>query len=565
MQETERQRLDARLKELRGVRSGFDVHWKDICEQILPYRPKWNVRSDTNTATSLNNSLVNSTPVRVLRTLSAGLMAGITSPSRQWFNLTTSDPALKEIHRVSVYLDEAEKILSEVLIKAQFYQALADGVYPDLGLIGTAVIFAEEDEETEVRFESLPIGEFYLDVDKRGDVDTCFRVRGMTVRQVVQKFGLSKVCATTKSAFDQGNYSQVVEVVHAVFPNEDWTPGRALKTKAQWASKWWETNDDRPDSFLREGGYDEFPALAPRWNVRAGEAYGRGSPGWEARGDCKALQHLEKNLAKLVDKSADPPLKASNPLKQARPSLLPGDVTYGVSPNASMLEPIMQVHPSSIMAVEQHIQRHETRIERAFFVDLWMALLHDDRAQRATATEVEATRQEVMLQLGPLLENLNNGLLEPAIERTYAILQRNGVLPDPPPELEGTEITVDFISVLHQAQQMTGLTGIRELVRSVMELVQAGKSNALDKLDEDGIVDELVTILGVPAKLVMSEDEVEKMRRAKAEQAQAAQQGEAMLKMTEGAKNLSAADPAKLKELGGMLPPAAAAQGGIPQ
>jgi len=564
MAETERQRLDRRYADLKKVRYSWETQWRDICDQVLPYRARWS-KEELNKGEARDTKLINNTPARSLRILAAGLMAGITSPSREWFHLATSDKALSEKHGVRKYLDEVERIMREVLAQSGWYQALADGVYRDLGLIATAAVFLEESEDTRVRFETMTIGEYYLDVDKHGNVDTVIRERPMTIRQLVQRFGIENVSGQSRRSWKNGDRGSVVTTLQCVYPNDEFTEGRLGAGGQEFASRWWEKGAPEADGFLHEGGYEEFPVLAPRWNPRAGEVYGRGGPGWESRGDCKALQHLEFRLTRLVDKSTDPPMKASDAMRSARASLLPGDLTYLPAGAGHVFEPAMQVQAQSIVALQQHIERHETRVEEAFYVDLWMAMLADDRSQRATATEVEARRTEVMLQLGPLLENLNHGLLEPCITRTLAILQRQGELPEPPEELINTDgaVRVEFISVMHQAQKMTGIAGVRELVMQASALAQAGRPDAIDKLNVDAIVDELADMLGVKPELVLSDEQVAEIREAKAKQEQAAQQGDAMLAATEGAKNMSQSDPQKVADMAGMLAPAAAAQGGL--
>jgi hypothetical protein len=336
----------------------------------------------------------------------------------------------------------------------------------------------------------------------------------------------------------------------------------------QFRSIWYEETAN--EGLLRSSGYPEFPVLVPRWNVRPGDVWGRG-PGWEVLGDCKALQHLEIQKAKLIDKTVDPPMKAAGLIHGA--SLLPGELTAFANGQTGVFEPAIQIPPQAHAAVREHIAEHVQRIEMGFFVDLWLAMLNDQRAQRPTATEVEATKQEVMLQLGPVLQSLNHDLLDPLITRVISILNRKGLLPKPPDELVEAQlqditgqhgpVQVEFISVLHQAQKMTGIVGLRELIGAVTTLVQAGKTGALDKINEDAFVDEIADNLGVKPELVYSADEVEKKRAIANEQQQAQAQGQAMLAATQGAKNLGQTDPQNLRELATMLTPAAAAQSGM--
>lgn len=554
--ETKREKLDRRLHELKQARYPYETIWRDTCDQFLPYQARW-TPSDFRNPKPRPTEHINNTPLEAQRILAAGLMAGITSPSRIWYHLTTADKQLDDKHRVRRYLNLCEEIQREHLAQGRFYQSLADGVYQHLGVIATGAMFCEA-RPFGVRFEPMVIGEYFLDVDHENEVDTCFRVRMMTAHQIAGQFGLEGCSDQVKQAISAGRHGQAFQVCHAVYPNNEYLPTRADAFGKRWASDWWEVGNTK--GFLRSGGYEEFPVMAPRWNGQSGEAYGNGSPGWIARGDCGGLQHDEDRFARLVDKVADPPMVGVGHVEA--PSLLPGSLT--LVKEAGDFRPAMQVAPAAMEAIATRIERAEQRVNRAFYVNLWLALLSDQRAQRPTATEVEARRDEVMLQLGPLLENLNNGLLEPAINRSFAILQRQRLLPDPPPELQGTEgaVRVEFISVLHRAQKMTGIVGLREFVALVREIAGSGKPEVVDKVNADALMDELTAILGIKPEIVLSEDQVQTVRHAKAQQQSAAQQGQAMLAATQGARNLAGVDPQKLSELATAVAPAAAAQAG---
>ena len=175
--------------------------------------------------------------------------------------------------------------------------------------------------------------------------------------------------------------------------------------------------------------------------------------------------------------------------------------------------------------------------------------------------EVDSIREK-LLQLGPLLESLDNGLLEPLIERVFAVMERAGKLPEPPDEMleVGASIKIKFISIMHQAQQATGLGALRTLVAEVGALSEL-KPDILDKIDLDAVADEMAKITGVPPNVMVSDADVEEVRQARAQAEQANREGQALLSATEGAKNLQGADPQQLSDVMGMLSPAAAAQG----
>lgn len=559
--ETRRQRLESRLGQLKTARSSWEPGWRDIGEQLVPYRLQLHRGTQRPSGGRRDSGIFNSRPQLALRTLAAGMMAGITSPARDWFRLTTSDPALADSKPVRVYLDACHERISGALHGSNFYKALASGLYPDLCAIGTGAMFFDEGPGGKLRFRSIPVGEYWLEVNHEGVVDTFFHERAWTVRQLVSRFGLHRVSARARQAHDDGKLDTLATVVHAVVPNDAQQPHTITPKRAAFpfASLWWERGDERPDQFLEQSGYSEFPVLAPRWAALTTDAYGRG-PGWDVLGDCRMLQHHEQRRLQLIDKLTNPPLRAVGDIKRA--SLLPGDITHVPRGEGATVEPIIEIPPQALAVIADQIALVESRISEGLFAHLWNMLLDDDRNQRPTATEVEAKRQEVALMLGPLLEGLNTELLEPVVERAFAIMARNLSLPPPPEELRrGGEIKIEFISIMHAMQQTGGLVGIRTLMGEIGLIAQV-KPDALDKIDADVIVDELGKITGVRPDAILSNDEVASVRRMRAAQQQASEQGQAMLAATQGARNLGSVDPAKLSEVAGMLAPAAAAQGG---
>lgn len=555
--ESKRERLQARLAELKAERSNWEPVWKDLGEQFA-FPVITDPRSQRNRGEKRDSKILNSKPLRAARTLEAGMMAGITSPARDWYRLATFDERLEDVKPVRQWLDDCHAILSSALQRSNFYDALAGGLYPGMVRSGTGAMFHEELPGGEMTFRPLQVGEFWLDVNDKGRVDTCFREIAMTVRQIVAKFGLANVSPGVREAYSNNKLGMAFVVTHAVYPNSDYAEGAVGPDGMRWSSCWYDANDPDKAKFLHEGGYNEFPVHAPRWGAANSDAYGRG-PGWECRGDCRMLQHHERRLMAMVDKIVDPPMRASGQI--ARTSLLPGDVTFVPSGQGGSFEPAVIIPPAAVEVMRERIAEVEDRISQTMFEHLWNLLIADERNQRPTATEVEAKRQEVMLMLGPLLESLNNELLKPVIERAFAILDRNGLFPEPPDELDGQEVKIEFISIMHQMQQATGLVSVRTLVDEVAAIAQM-RPDVLDKVEFDVVVDELARITGIRPDAILSQEEVERVRKVRAQQAMQQQQDQAALAATQGLKNLSGVNPTQLSDLAGALSPVAAAQGG---
>jgi hypothetical protein len=534
-----RQRYLRRWDSLKAERSGWIDHWRDIAENTRPRSFRYLANDRTRAGTKKNQKIINGKPIWALRTLAAGMMAGITSPSRPWFRFTSGDPTLSDSQAAKEYLGALEEKVREALQKSNIYNALHQ-VYSDLGGIGTSTLYIEEDSEDVMRAYVFPVGQYCLANSARHAVDTVYRELSMTVGQLVEQFGEAKCSDGVREKYSRGQINDWVEVLHIIEPNRKFIAGKLGPVGKKFASCWMERAGSDDLGFLRESGYEEFPIMAPRWETTGEDIYGS-SPGMDALGDCKALQLAEKRKAQAIDKVVTPPMVGPAELANRKISLLPGDTTYlGNMSAGSRFMPAYEVNPNAVATIGMEIRENEIRIDRAFFADLWLMLSQSDGVK--TATEIVERREEKLLQLGPVMERLQDELLEPLISRVFAILQRKQLLPPPPEELQGREVRVEYISIMAQAQKLLGTTGIERVTGYVGNLAAVAGPSALDKLDIDQAIDEYATMNGVPPDMIRSDEDVAAMREQRAQ----AQQKQAQLEQAQvaaaTAKDLSQAD-----------------------
>jgi len=538
MKETSRSKYVKRWGDIKDERSSYFGHWQELSEYILPRRGRFLV-SKRNDGSKKNSKIIDSTATMAVRTLAAGMMSGITSPARPWFRLTTPDPDLMEVSEIKSWMFQVERRMTDIFARSNLYNSLQT-VYEELSVFGTGAMLIQEDYHDVIRCFPYTAGEYGLQLSDRLAVDTFYREFQLPVTQVVEWFGYENCSSRVRDMFNSGQLDKWIDIMHAVEPNKDRDPKFKDNDNMAYKSCYFEKTCNE-DKMLSSSGYEEFPIVAPRWHVTGVDIYGR-SPAMDVLGDVKALQIEQKRKAQGIDKMVNPPMQAPHSLRGQTASVIAGGLTY-VDPmqgaGAGGFRPTYEVNPR-LGELQQDIQETQYRIQQGFYSDLFQMMTMSDRRQ-ITAREIDERHEEKLLMLSPVLERLHTELLDPLVDRTFNIMLRNGLIPEPPEEIQGEDLKVEYISLMAQAQRAVGTGAIERLAGFVGNL-SAAKPDVLDKFDADQSVDHYAEMLGVPPKIVVSDDDVESIREARAQQIQQQQMMEQAQQGVQAAKVMSDTD-----------------------
>jgi hypothetical protein len=246
----------------------------------------------------------------------------------------------------------------------------------------------------------------------------------------------------------------------------------------------------------------------------------------------------------------NPPLKGPSSLRNVPVSSLPGGLNlYDGEAAAGKLEPVYTVNPQ-LADLTNDIKAVTGRIDDAFHVNLFMAISNMEGIQPKNQMELNERRQESLLQLGPVLQHLHGELLDKVLDRLFDQCVKADILPPAPPELQGVPIKPRYISALAMAQRAVATTGIRT-VAEFTGAVAAIVPDVTDKFDADQAVDEFANAIGVPPRVIRSDDDVAKRREARAAEMQKQQAMAAAQMAAQGVKDLSGpVDPTSLLKAG---------------
>ena len=549
-----RQRCEARFTSLDSERYSWWTHWSEIAKYILPRRYVWlttNRQNSYERGAPINQAILDNTATRAARNCSAGMMAGITSPSRPWFRLTSPDKTIADDPDVKLWLEEVQSRMLRVMATSNYYVA-KHTQYFDLVVFGTAPMLIYEDKETVIRCYNPCAGEYYVASGPKLSINTFAREFPFTVAQCVEEYGLENCSQTVKSGWTTRGamLDQEVTIRHLIEPNPEFVEGSntvgdsGLMRSFKFREVYYERNA-QAGKYLRIQGFFVQPFSCPRWDVASNDSYGR-SPGMDALGDVKQLQLEQKRKAQAIDKFVNPPMVADVSMKNEPASLLPGGVTYTTQIGQAGFKPVYHVMPQLQYMLED-IQDVQGRIRDTFYNDLFLMISQFDPKSGITATEIDARREEKLIMLEPVLERNEIEGLSPDILRIFNIMMRGGLLPPPPPAIARTRrIKVEYISILAEAQRAVATTGIERLYVFAGNIsapkLASGGPTALDNLDDDETMKQYSNLLSVNPKIMKDPRKVAELRAQRQEAQAAAVAAQAGMAATQGAKTLSETD-----------------------
>jgi hypothetical protein len=532
-----RQHLDSRIIGLRQSRYSWWISWREVADYLLPRRYTWLATpNEASRGAPINQHIIDPTGTKASQICAAGMMSGITSPGRPWFQLTIPDMDLADTSPVKLWCDEVGKRMARVMAGSNYYSAKATQ-YHDLVVFGTAPLLINEDAEDIIRCVNPCAGEYYVANSPRLTIDTFYREFTQTVGQLVAEFGEENVSEDVCRLFKQGGAAvgKEIKVYHAIEPNDSRLGGKVLPSRFPWREVYWQAGS-RQDKVLRLRPFHEQPFSCPRWDLSGNDAYGR-SPGMDALGCVKQLQLMQRRAAQAIDKMVNPPLKAHVSMKNQPAVMMPGGVTYVTDMSAanSGIAPVYEVKPQ-LQEMMESVQDVRQLIGKMFFTDLWQMLANETKDM--TAFEVAQRKEEKLIVLGPVIERNENEGLDPDIDRIFNIMTRRGLIPPAPPEIHGLALQVNYVSMLAQAQRAAS-TGAMEQVLAFVGRLLAADPSALDNIDIDESIDEYATMMGVSPKIIRATQQVAQIRAAR----QQAQQQQAAMQQTmagvQGAQTLS--------------------------
>jgi len=513
--------LLSRFDRLKSQRQNWESHWQEVADYMQPRKADvTKTRSKGDKRTEL---IFDSSPLQSVELLAASLHGMMTNPSTPWFSLKFKNDGMEGEDEAKEWLESTTEIMYSVFNKSNFQQEIFE-LYHDLITFGTAAMFIEEDDEDDLKFSTRHINEMYISENDKGRIDTVFRKFKISARAAIQKF---KTVSTNIAVIAKKDPYEEVEILHAVYPRSDFNPVKQDKENMPFESVYLDagTGDE-----LSVSGFKEFPFVVPRYLKASHEIYGR-SPAMTALPDVKMLNEMSKVIIKSAQKQVDPPLLVPDDGFMLPVRTVPGGLNFYRAGTRDRIEPL-NIGANNTLGLNMEEQRRNS-IRNAFYVNQ----LQMQDGPQMTATEVIQRNEEKMRLLGPVLGRLQSELLKPLIDRSFAILMRKNLFPNPPEFLSGQDIEIEYVSPLAKAQKSTELSSIMRAIEILGSL--SNVAPVFDHINMDKLVRHLTSIVGVPQKILKPQAELNAERQEAAAQAEQQQQMQQMQQVAQAGRDIA--------------------------
>lgn len=506
---------------LKSGRSNFESYWQSLHDYF--YIEADDINRQYAPGSEVNaNSLYDSTTLDSGDILASGFMNYLTPPTSKWFGLKARNPAMKGNKKVSTYLESVVEEVNSALNRSNFYNQIIAS-YKGSGVYGTSVLLEHEDEQDDIRFDSIPIRNVCLVEDGRGRVCAYYIEFEYTANQAAERWGADKLSIAMNEEIrankgDEKKHCFLLYIADRYKRDINKSDRKNKPIEAVWI-------DVEGRRTVDEGGYNEFPAMCHRFDKRPFVPWGY-SPAMKALPFARILNAVAKTNLRSMMKHTDPPLAVPDNAFILPFNANPRAVNYynqAKMPNGGK-DIFAFGNFGDPQAGLEAIQYYQGMVKSLMYTDTFLAF--NGITKEMNNPEVMERINEKMTLLGPAVGRYISEMLNPVIIRTIGVLQRRGRLPQPPDELiQDPTYEIECVSQLAQAQRRSELTALMSGLNLVGQIAQF-KPDVLDKISGDKAVDEAWAIIGAPTRVFNDDEEVAALREARGKAAQAQQQME---------------------------------------
>lgn len=464
------------------------------------------------------SNLTTSYPLLARRDLGNSFSGMLRPTQKDWFKMSAGET--NDVEGRS-WLEWATQVQKRAMYdrRTQFVRATKEGDH-DFAAFGQCVISVEMNRDLDgLVYRCWHIADVAWCEDEDGAIDTVHRRWKPTIATLNRVFR-GKIAPTLQEKLKQDPYAEI-NCRHVIVPAEQY------QGEKKWRTKFVSLYIDVDNQFVMEAvGAHVMSYVIPRWQTVSGSQYAYSPATICALPDARLIQAITLTLLEAGEKAANPPMLAVQEAVRSDMALYAGGVTWVDAAYDERLGEVLRPLTQDKSGIPYGIEmRNDTRemIKEAFFINKLNLPSYD--GGQMTAYEVGQRVQEYIRQALPIFEPLETDYNGGLCEATFDLMFRHGAfgpVDNIPKSLSGAEIKFRFESPLSEAvdKQKGGI-----FLESAQMLAQAVTldPNSAAVVDAPSALRDVLQGIGMPAKWMRSEEQVQALVEQAAQAAQAQQ------------------------------------------
>lgn len=530
--------LIVRGKGLFSDRKSITTLWQEIGENFYPQRADFTIRRSVGE--EFAEHLHSSYPLLVHRDLSNAFAAMLRPRAKEWFFVSVDE--YDELSMASKqWLDWATKRQRASMYdrRAQLIRATSEGD-ADFAAFGQCCISRDIVWDTDVPhllYRSWHLRDVAWAEKVDGSIGEIYAKWKPTAKELQERFR-DKVHSKVAKIETKDNLKPMECMRLSVSTDVYDGNGKAK------GFPWIVVYIDVENEYIM----DEIPSwsptmLVPRWQTVSGSQYAYSPAAIAGLPDARLLQAMSLTLLEAGEMSVRPPMIATQDAIRGDVALYSGGITWADveydERKGDVLRPISQDRRGLPQGYNERDNQMAMLAEAFYINKLTLPPPEGDM----TAFEVGQRVEEYVRAALPLFEPMEHEYNGQLCEDTFDALLRAGAfgsVQDMPRELQGRDIHFKFESPLHNAMERKEASTFlesAELIATAMEMDPGSTAN----LNVGSALRAALEGIGVEHKHLRTEDQVEAIMAANAEQARAEEEAEVAKTMATAANQGAAA------------------------
>jgi hypothetical protein len=530
-----------RAGQLEKNRGAMLTLWQDIADNFYPQRADFTRMR--HLGEEFASDLHSSYPIIVHRDLSNAFASMLRPRAKEWFSIEVE--GMDAVSKAGKeWLEWACKRQRSAMYdrRANMIRATSEGD-ADFAAFGQCAITRDinwNSASPHLLYRSWHLRDVVWAEQDDGSIGEHYFKWKPTIRQLWQKFGearLSPKLAKNRVKNDLDTVDCRMFVV---------TTDVSEGTNGEAAGYPWCVGyvDCANQHMIMEYGQWTSGCILPRWQTVSGSQYAYSPAAVAGLPDARLLQAMSLTLLEAGEMSVRPPMIATQDAIRGDVALYAGGITWADveydERKGDVLRPITQDRRGLPTAFDQR-EGQMAMLAEAFYIN---KLTLPPPQSDMTAFEVGQRVEEYVRAALPLFEPMEYEYNGQLCEDAFDAMLRAGAFGSPydmPQELRGRDVYFRFTSPLHDAierKEASTFMESAELIRIALEM----DPNALAAYDTGSALRSALEGVGVEAKHLRSEDEVQRILAANARQAQLEEQAQLAKTAGGAAREFAAAE-----------------------